>query len=311
MSIILLGCLLVPKSKPTSSATLELTRPALLPLTTDLPTATMMPSPSDLLTIPTLEGGEAYLLLQHFLKNEPPCQLPCWGGVTPGVSKVSDAEKSFARLSGISSSEFTFFGKVGDSWSVGNLDINYPLENSGVHIVQDFLARSSNETITLLAIDAPYSNSQGFSYQEYNDLLSAYTMPEILATYGVPNLIFSRADINSAEPSVTDFFIIRLLYLDLGIFVSYTIPMETRENTFRFCPSESFISLKLTPQDIGDNYQEFFQQLGNEEWASIPYASHDKSIQEALGLTNEDFVQLIISVHDTCFESPVSIWSQP
>lgn len=321
LSTSFLGCLSDPGTKPASTSTPSSqisSTPSLL-VTTKLPAITNIPTvnytPSNLLAMSTLETGEAYLLLRQFLNNDPPCQLPCWGEVTPGISTAVDAEKSFRRLSGISSPEITFFGTVGASSSIGNLSINYPREDTMMYLWQGFLAKDTNETVLLLEVDArslaQTSNDGNFSYQKYNDLLSAYTLSEIFTTYGVPNLIFFRADINLAEPHVSDFFIIRLLYLDIGIFINYTMLMETKEDTFRFCPSESLINLELTPRNIGDDYQEFFRKIGDEEWASIPYKTRDQSIENSLGLTNEEFYRVIISSPNTCFESPKSIWSQP
>jgi len=147
--------------------------------------------------------------------------------------------------------------------------------------------------------------------KDYNELLNSYTLPQMLSTYGLPEHLFLTSDLNVAEPTSPDYFLIRLLYTRLGIFVKYTMPMEIRADTYKFCPSESTIDLELTPQGIGNNYREFFRQVGDEEWASIPYTTYDQPVEEALGLTNEEFYQLIISSPATCFESPIDIWPEP
>ena len=316
---ILFGCL--PQnyspSSLTATATLQILSTPRLSNPINLPTATNTPYinvvSSTLPAIPTLEASEAFSLLREFLKNDPPCQLPCWGGITPGKSTVTDAQKQLAILSGISDN--TFFGQVEDSWVVGTLDIYYPLENTVVNIWPSYVTLSNNETVLNIGIGTQSlpQNPKGLVYgdREYNAFLSAYTINRILATYGLPNLIYARADINAAEPTAPDYFIIRLLYLDLGIFISYTMPMETKETTFKFCPSESLINLELTSQDVGTNYQEFFRQVGNEEWASLPFTTHDQLLEDALGLTDEEFYQLIVSAPATCFESPIEIWPEP
>lgn len=255
-------------------------------------------------------ANEAYLLLQAYLKNDPPCQLPCWGGVTPGVSTVSEAEKEFMKLKIISSPDFTYFGQSGDAWYVGSLHIFYPLLNTQVDISPGFVAGASNRTVVNIQIDTqslPTQNSTGeyFGDQEYNTLLSAYSMPRIFTTYGLPNLVYVRAD---AYPS--PLFLIRLLYLDLGIFISYTMPTEEQGNKLLFCPSKSLITLDLTPQDIGENYQDFFQQFGDGEWTTLQ-STHHKPIEDALGMTIEEFSQAIISSPESCFESPIEIWPEP
>lgn len=261
---------------------------------------------------PTLNANETSILLK-FLSNSLPCQLPCWGGITPGKSTVTEAQTQLSILGNISG--YAYFGPASDSWVVGTLYVSYPLNNTVVRIWPSYVALSDNETILNIGVSTQSlpRNPKGLVYgdKEYNALVSAYTMPQIFTTYGLPNLIYARADLYVGEPTAPDYFIIRLLYLDLGIFISYTMPMETKENTFRFCPSESLINLELTPQDIGSNYQEFFRQVGNDEWDSLANTTRDQPVAEALRLTNEEFSQLIISAPETCFESPIDIWPEP
>ncbi len=95
------------------------------------------------------------------------------------------------------------------------------------------------------------------------------------------------------------------------MFISYTMPLETKEATFKFCPSVSLINLELISQDIGSDYQEFFRDIGHTEWASLPFKTYDQPLEKALGLTKEEFSQLVTSAPDTCFESPIEIWPEP
>jgi hypothetical protein len=296
---------------PQLSGTLSMTIPNKLPTTTDSPDSGM-PTPS-LLSIPTLVEADALSLFHGFIKNQPPCQLPCWGGITPGKSTFLESQKLLTSLSGISDS--LYFSEVADSWVVGTSFVSYPLKNTLLRVRPGFLALSTNEVIVNISIftQSLPQNSEGLVYgdKEYNSILFAYSLPQILSTYGLPDLIYMTAEENVGEPNSADFFKIRVLYLDLAIFISYTMPMETKDTNFRFCPSESLINLELVQQSTGRNYQEFFQQVGNTEWASIPYKTRDLPIEEALRLTREEFVQLAISEQDMCFETPMDIWPEP
>lgn len=259
---------------------------------------------------PALETNDAYLLLKEYLKNDPPCQLPCWGGITPGKSNLSDAQNQLEDLRGIS--DRVYFGKANDSWSVGTLTLVLPLKNVVVGIRAGYVAPSDSETVILNGFIASLQPKQSsrepvYDFKEYNDLLSAYTMPEIFNTYGLPNSIYTRAVFYPDELGASDFFIIRLLYMDRGVFISYTMPMKAAENKFKLCPSESLIDLELTSSNVGNNYQEFFRQVGVVEWASVDESNH-KQLEDALGLTNEEFSQAVISSPDACFETPIEIW---
>lgn len=148
--VILFGC----SPKNYSSSPYPVT--ATLQINNSLPTSTAIPATSTSFVastvssptvIPTLEANEAYLLLQEFLANELPCQLPCWGGVTPGVSTASEAEQEFMKLRIISSSDFTYFGQSGDDWYVGSLYIFFPLLNTQVKILPGFGASTDNMTV--------------------------------------------------------------------------------------------------------------------------------------------------------------------
>jgi len=317
ISTILFGCL--PKANSTTpfpaTATLLIPSTPSLSIAVDLPTTTNTPYinvvSSTLPAIPTLGPNEAFSLLRDFLKNDSFCQLPCWGGITPGKSTVSDAQKQLAILRGIS--DTTFFGQVENSWVVGTLDIYYPLENTVVHIWPGYVALSGNETVLNIGFGTQSlpRHPKGLVYgdEEYNTLLSAYTLPQMFARYGLPNLIYTQAKIYKTEPTAPGFFNIRLLYLNLGIFISYTMSMEENGNEFQFCPSESLINLELTSSDVGDTYEDFFRQLGNTEWALRE--SHYQLLEDALGMTNEEFSKAIISSPESCFETPIDIWLEP
>lgn len=259
---------------------------------------------------PTLNLVES-LTLEDYLENASPCRLPCWGGITPGESNLVDIQKHLNSFNSVS--ERTEFFKA-DSWIVGTLDLDIPKENTVVRIFSGYLMPFDGDTVLRIGIDTQSlpKNPKGRVYgdEEYNALLFAYTMPQIFISHGLSNLIYARADLNVGEPTAPDYFIIRLLYLDLGVFISYTMPMETKENTFRFCPSESLINLELTPPDIGENYEDFFQQFGEGEWTTLQ-RTHHKPLEDAISLTNEEFSQAIVSSPETCFESLRDIWPDP
>lgn len=267
-------------------------------------------TPSTLETVPTLGADDAFEFLRSYLRNEPPCQLPCWGGITPGNSTLGDVQKQLTVFSGIS--ESSYLGEAGDSWLTGNFRIKF---NEKISIWPHYLASSSNETILFLSIStgSTESTTEGAIYasQDYNELFFAYTLAQIVSTYGLPPQTFMTANINVAEPTSPDFFTIRLLYPDLGIFVRYTMPMETGNTIFRFCPYQSVIYLDLIPQGHSNDYKYLFEQSGTFEWSLSPGLPYDKSTEEALGIENDEFYRLIISSPNQCFETPKNIWPEP
>lgn len=321
VTIIIMGCESNPNLMPIPTATnvrptdtpgFITPTPSLNP--TETPEYTVL-TPFVLTSVPTLEVWEEYSLLRELLRNDPPCQLPCWGGVVPGVSTVSEAEGEFTRLSKISIPEHTFFGEVRNTWRVGRLHIYYPLINTRIHISPGFVARVDNKIVSRIQIytqSLPYKNSTGtyFGDPEYNALLSAYTMPEIFSMYGLPTFIYTRADVYMGEATAPDFFIIRFLYLDLGIFITYEMPMGESESEYKFCPSESKIVLEAIPQNICENYDNYFDEIGAVEWVSLEKTNH-KLLEDSLGISDQEFSRIIVSSPATCFETPKNIWPDP
>lgn len=311
---LLTGCVTTSESMKTSFPTTATAQAFASPSLSDnsespMPIITQTAAMPTLMLVPTLGMDNGFEILRNYLKNKPPCQLPCWGGITPGKSTLSDVQKQLTAFSGIS--ERAHFGESGDSWIAGNFRIKF---DEKISIWPHYLASSNNETILFVSIlTGSKESKEGAVYagSDYNELFFAYTLSQIVSTYGLPAQTFMTADINVAESTAPDFFVIRLLYPDLGIFVSYTMPAETSNNNYKFCPDESVIYLRLIPQGHGNDYKDFLNQLGedNNEWspspANMPFY---KSTEEALQLTDEEFYQLITTSPNPCFESPINIW---
>lgn len=315
LSSSLIGCIANERSSSPYPAT------ATFQINDSPPTSTLVQPTSTLLVsstnssptvLLTLEPDEAFSLLRGFLKNDPPCQLPCWGGIIPGETKLSDAQYRLSQLNSIS--DRVYFGEAGDAFVVGTVDIPFFLKNTSVGIRGGYVVSRDSEMVVLNGFWFDFfhnknSNEIMFNFEEYNAFLSAYTLPQIFATYGLPNLIYTRAELYMPE-TAGDFFSIRLLYLDLGIFINYTMALEETENEFQFCPYESIIDLNLTSSDVGDTYGDFFQQLGVMEWFYFKEPRYHL-LEDALGMTNEEFSKTIISSPETCFETPKEIWPDP
>ena len=310
---LLTGCIPTNESIKTSFPTVSTTQASVSPSLSSnsespTPIITQTAPVSTLVPVPTLGTEDAVGILRNYLKNQPPCQLPCWGGITPGKSTLSDVQNQLTAFSGIS--ERAYFGEAGDSWITGNFRIKF---DEKISIWPHYLASSSDETIMFVSISTGSTESrEGAIYagRGYNELFFAYTLPQIVSTYGLPPQTFMTADINVAEPTAPDYFVIRLLYPDLGIFVSYTMPVETGGNNYKFCPSESLVYMDLIPQGHSNDYKDLFKQKGNLEWSLSP-TPYDKSNGEALGITDEEFYRLIVSSPNRCFESPINIWPEP
>ncbi|HCK65304.1 MAG TPA: hypothetical protein DHW49_03490 [Anaerolineae bacterium] len=268
--------------------------------------------------IPTLGTDESFSSLRNYLKNEPPCQLPCLLGIRPGQSTFLEVKKILAEFSGISND--LYFKQVTDIWVVGILGVDINEGNSVIGFRSHFVTKIDKDVILYTGFRAyPDNYREGNTYadEDHNNLLFAYTLPQIVQTYGLPTQTLMTADLNVSEPTSPDDFIIRVLYPELGIFIKYDMPMEIKENTYKFCVSEAIIDLTIISEEYRHNYQEFFKET-NDEWEWVTSAKSIsisnpflKSTKDAIKLDDEDFYDKLISSPNQCFESPINIWPEP
>lgn len=279
-------------------------------LTSNLLTPTITPSYPTL--PPTLTVDESTDQLNSFLGNISSCQLPCWFGITPGSSDIADVQNQINIFSNIA--EDVYVGQSGDSWSLATIDVNYPTGNTVVRIFTAFLAPIGDNLVGSISVSTqalPKSLiGRVYGDAEYNDVLTAYSLPAILATYGVPDLLYFTADIYEYEQNAPDYFEIRLLYPKLGVFAKYTMPAETLSTTYRFCPSNSLIDFDLISPELGRNYSDFLIEISSEWKDFFPPSPYHKPPIEASGITNEEFFHIFTTTGDYCLESPISIWPQ-
>lgn len=311
--IMLFAVSCVPDSNPNLSvepmtSTVAAATMPIIPTRTMSSTITYFtPSPA-----PTLVAEDANALMGDFLTNSSDCNLPCWLGITPGISTLAEVQ---ARLESFDSiAEKIYIGEAGDLWNLGSLDLQLPKENIVVEIYSTFLISSNEDKVAIIGVDtqALSQNLAGQVYgdQNYVEALSAYTLSQILSKYGSPMEIWVTAEIYEFEQNAPDYFEIRLLYPDKGIFVRYKTPIDSFEENYRVCPSKSSVDLWLLAPDIGNSYQEKLLSLGDEWTGFFPPSNFNKPTIEAFGKSEEEFVHSIISSPTYCYESPKSIWPE-
>jgi len=200
-------------------------------------------------------------------------------------------------------------GKSGEPWFT--LNIRYPKDDIVIDISSAYLPLSENK-IAIISIDtqALPTNLVGQIYgdRNYEEFLAAYTLPQILESYGLPDEVFFTADIYEYEKDAPDFFEIRLLYLDKGIFARYTMPAELVGDVYKFCPANSFVDLDLIANGLDEDYQELLLRLGDTWRGFFPPSPFHKKPEEAIGMTIEEFHESLNSFPSLCLESPQAIW---
>jgi len=142
-----------PTSTPRPSPT------AAPPTLAPLPSATPTAAPPTLTPLATFQDPEAEI--RSLIRNHGGCQLPCWWGISPGVTSWLDASRFFARFSDHVTIEESRRGQI-DSRPYQRFIVYY---RSGLAI--DYAVSTTIEvtegTVRLLMIDLEASMASGYS----------------------------------------------------------------------------------------------------------------------------------------------------
>lgn len=218
-----------------------------------LPTKTApFPSntPTDVLTTPTssklaptftpvstLSAEQEGTLLSSLLANNGGCELPCWWGITPGLTGVVEARDIFV-LQGVEDWVESFDG------TYALIGLGYPRVDSSTYsrdvIVQFGL---ENNQIQYIYVDG------GYRQEELRTLFiqdwQSYSPTSMLDRYGQPSYV------EMAEIENSPYYRLIFSYQLLGTEISYIVPFEASENNMgRICfnlEHIDFIALNLYP----------------------------------------------------------------
>jgi hypothetical protein len=293
---------------------------ALTPSSTPSPSITPSNTPTNTPTdtpIPTLSLEEGHKLFLELIETNGGCELPCWWGITPGKTSMQDVTTLVTHLSSIAN--YTYLGKVKLNQAVGDLEIIQPGDSKDFSIRWMFSASSEDNIVTKIGISTMAYKETGDTLKKlygnpyYNELLNDYTLPKILSSYGPPSQMFITADI--LYPGVDsklrprDTFKIRVLYPEQGIFVRYSMPVESSGDNYLFCPSRSFVNMNLIAPYLDNN--EIQTIMADSDWEVFFEPSrYNKSPKEAIEMTIDEFYQIFRSPTDQCLETPKSIWPE-
>lgn len=195
-----------------------------------LPTSSKTPEPSWTL-LPTLTDHESNQLLQEWLEGSPECRLPCWGGITPGMTTWQEANQQLntvVEMNLVEENAPCSFGLC-----------NYLIwdSKSGIDISGTVKSRydiaSSNDVIESIYLE-------GFQIYSLERVLSQYWQPDkIFLTYSATNW------------STPDYLLldIILIYPNDNFIVVYTWDATLIENNVVGCAQEALTHLFIT--DLG------------------------------------------------------------
>jgi hypothetical protein len=311
-------------------------RPPIVPTTPSIPTGTvaptvleppqMTPSPSQtavtlvipsatiatVAIVPTLVPDQAYNFLQQLVEGSSDCQLPCWAGISPGVTTNAEAEVRIQPLSVlIYGGPYYPYKDKYLSGPGGGRDFYFG--DTKIRFDFGWVTERGKETVEFLGINADaLTEDSGWLYgaDPYNYLFEKYDLHNILSKHGIPSEVWTIAEVydygdDIIHPNSEEFHL--LLFYDKGIFIKYTMPLKRiGQGLGEACPSEAFFDMGLVASEASDFYQGlwFSSVTGSQDFSA--YMSIEKATQMTFGEFNRAFMES----NEPCFETPLSIWSK-
>ena len=152
--------------------------------------------------------------------NEPDCVLPCWNGITPGVSKIADLETFFGSL-GFDQLRFYSDEEIEGAWVYSD-DLTPEEWRHGWTAIDAQLNRGKDE-VSLLRITYLARRSTSIGFQPAN----------LLHEFGYPEIVLMDERRQGTE------FQLLLAYPDKGI--SLTLFVSTDNSGTMLCIKKPFI----------------------------------------------------------------------
>jgi len=277
---------LLPIHTPRSTATLILSPTATSML---VPTTTLTPIPS-VTPIPTLGITEAHKMLQFMIYQNGGCELPCWWGIMPGITKRDDMINwMMTFLRKVESDEVTYLDAVGDEKNATRT-IVFSETNIETEYKYMFGVLSEEGIVRSILVD--------------KDLTGQYSLPVLLRKYGKPKEILLTT--LAASPNGMVPYNLVLYYPDQGILAYFSSPNGGRVegNYVYICPQFTLPWLHLwAPDDL---------QQGEFEMKSLvsgDVRSQFKSIEAVSDLSIDEF-HVIFQQKDntTCIATEAEQW---
>jgi hypothetical protein len=223
--------------------------------------------------------------------------LPCWWGITPGVTTIQETERILRPLAPYiryPSLSVILDYQVGEVTIV--LDVAFSPPGPNPVAPPDPAAKIELIEVHTLAIE----NDRGaYGSREYRRLFHAYEAPLILAEYGQPAQAILDVETNQGEPYGGASLETMILYPDSGAIVEYVNSAQIVGDYLRGCLSGAFVRMWLMPVARQDIFEQTLSSFTEDSYSHesypwnglVPSAPWLKTIEEATGITPPSFYE--------------------
>lgn len=273
------------------------------------------PSPFFTLTptqtlLPTLTYKDASGLVFDLLNGDPACLFPCFWGFVPGETPTSYVKTFLGQFSSI--------GYLNFSDTAGFVHIRVPYQ-SGIllGIIVGFVG--NNGKLHEMSVDIVLEKNQPstefiFNKSLLSDAVSLYSLPQILATYGLPAdvRIFTYS---AVLQGTTDEFKLLLMYPEQGFMAEYAAPagvylQSGKPNQMIGCFADAYVKFWFWEPSIETTIDDVISQMDGKYFSST--LNKYRRIGDVTDMSLETFYT-IFSMADgrQCLMTPQDYWSLP
>jgi hypothetical protein len=302
------SCGQLTEGTPTPSATVSIE-----PVRSITPASSFTPLPTDSTTptptpaaIPTLPIKEAQTRLLQLLSDNGICRLPCFWGISPGVSTNKEAQVILVPLSSLSG--LSVFKPEG-----GGILPRYTEDDLEIYTRVAFLTDPDHNVVNRIGFNAEAHRllDEGgyedvFDAEFFGEKVSAYSLSHVLTEKGVPPSVMIATFGGPLTRGGRGGFDILLLYPDQGILVNYTTQLHLVGANVRGCLQNAHVEMELYPP--GQSVS-FFEALEQTDWAAKMTAY--RPLEEVTSMSVEEFYETFRTSTDQCLETPANLWPTP
>jgi len=240
---------------------------------------------------PTLEPN-AEAQMAELLQSKD-CRLPCYLGITPGKTTITEAQ---TVLKGLDAFQYgTLNGSFGYSLDIGNPAIpSYPPTHYGlIYSSMSLKIESSKETVQSINIGISTERYKlPIAHETYREYWSRYSASGIFSELRKPDQLYLGIDYDKRYNSE-----LIIAYENLGVLVR--IRGSSQENNLCTINEEQeiFVTMDLFDPSSGLTIKDINPHLTPPYWLPI---------KEALGISVDEFYEQVLANPSICFVPKIS-----
>jgi hypothetical protein len=271
--------------------------------TTPTTSATATPIPPSPTITSTLEPTLTFAQSQHYLfellQHNAGCKLPCWWGITPGVTTWDEANRLIVHMGFVMKGHpidngYTYYGLRFD-WAEP-----FTVNSLGFYV--------GNGVVEGIGVSGAPNEDVNF----FRTLWRSFSPERVIPAYGPPTRVWVSVFWYGVPYDVSARLVV--FYDQLKFLVVYHTRALTVDDpdqpVFRICPSWGDLAwypsldMYILSPDNPMSLEEYVARL-----SSLPLAPPDPSLEEVAGISTEEFYKRFLPGNGpACIDTPQDLW---